>query len=214
MNQAQPTLQENGATDWDEGVIKFECDWIVAEPPQTELLQNLMDWRDRLRQLELIGVDHQGIGFGNLSLRLHPSQQFIITGTQTGHLLKLEPQHYTTVTEFSLATHALTCAGPIKASSESLTHAAIYACQPAIQAIVHVHQAQLWQQLKFKVPTTRAEVPYGTPQMATEMFRLFQTEALAVQSILVMAGHQDGLITFGPTLDEAGEVLLHYYLRA
>ncbi|NJO72245.1 MAG: hypothetical protein HC825_12345 [Oscillatoriales cyanobacterium RM1_1_9] len=103
----------------DEGVTKFKGYWIKADPPPAESLGQLMLWRDRLRQLGLIGVDHQGIGFGNISVRMGPSGEFIITGTQTGSLLQLQPQHYTRVTEFDLAANSLTCVGPIAASSES-----------------------------------------------------------------------------------------------
>ncbi|NJK38724.1 MAG: class II aldolase/adducin family protein [Oscillatoriales cyanobacterium RM2_1_1] len=195
----------------DEGVTKFKGYWIKADPPPAESLGQLMLWRDRLRQLGLIGVDHQGIGFGNISVRMGPSGEFIITGTQTGSLLQLQPQHYTRVTEFDLAANSLTCVGPIAASSESLTHGAIYAHQPQVRAIIHVHHSRLWRRLCFQVPTTRAEVPYGTPQMAAEMFRLFERGNLATHKVLAMAGHPDGLITFGSTLDQAGAVLLDYF---
>ncbi len=57
----------------------------------------------------------------------------------------------------------------------------------------------------FKVPTSNPDVPYGTPQMAKEMFRLFDEENLGVEKILVMAGHEDGIIYFGKDLDEAAK---------
>ncbi len=194
----------------DEGVIKYKCDWMSAEPLSREYIQDLMRWRDRLFTLGLIGVYDNGIGFGNISVRRGTSVQFVVSGTQTGHLPTLEPKHYTTVTEFSLENNHLTCCGPVQASSESLTHAAIYSIQPDVNAIIHVHHPQLWRELLFQVPTTRPEVPYGTPQMATEMFRLLEQEDLSCQKILVMAGHEDGIITFGKDLDQAGEVLMHY----
>ncbi|WRH69104.1 MAG: hypothetical protein RSE13_20050 [Planktothrix sp. GU0601_MAG3] len=104
----------------------------------------------------------------------------------------------------------LTCCGPIQASSESLTHAAIYSYQPQINAIIHVHHPQLWQNLLYQVPTTHKQVQYGTPEMAKEMFRLFDQENLIQKKILVMAGHKDGFLTFGKDLDEAGEILMNY----
>jgi hypothetical protein len=76
-----------------------------------------------------------------------------------------------------------------------------------VGGIIHVHNPKLWQQLLFKIPTTRKEIPYGTPQMALEMFRLFDEENLAERKILAMAGHEDGIICFGSSLDEAGKVL-------
>ncbi|WP_413162312.1 class II aldolase/adducin family protein [Capilliphycus salinus ALCB114379] len=197
----------------DEGVIKYHCHWFKDEPIGEDKIQELMQWRDHLYSLGLIGVYDNGIGFGNISIRLDESLEFVVSGTQTGHLPHLKPEHYTRVTEFNLTENSLACRGPIKASSESLTHAAIYSFQSNIKAIIHIHQAEFWQRLLFNVPTTRPEVPYGTPQMAAEMFRLFEQENLSDRKILVMAGHEDGVLTFGESLTEAGEVLFQYWKR-
>lgn len=195
----------------DEGVIKYHCHWLKDESVDESLIQDLIQWRDHLYSLGLIGVYDNGIGFGNISIRLDESLEFVVSGTQTGDLPHLKPEHYTRVTGFNLTENSLTCRGPIKASSESLTHAAIYSFQSNIKAIIHIHHREFWQRLLFKVPTTRPEVPYGTPQMATEMFRLFERENLSAQKILVMAGHEDGVLTFGESLQEAGEVLFRHW---
>lgn len=193
----------------DEGVVKYRCHWTHSEPVAAENIANLMDWRDRLHSWGLIGIYENGIGFGNISIRLGTSCQFIISGTQTAHLPSLGSESYCTVTEFNLEQNFLGCHGPVQASSESLTHAALYFHREDIGAIVHVHNPQLWQQLLFNIPTTRKEIPYGTPGMALEMFRLFEEENLADRKILAMAGHEDGIICFGSNLEEAGKVLLN-----
>ncbi len=191
----------------DEGVVKYRCDWQEADPVAAANIADLMDWRDRLHSWGMISIYENGIGFGNVSIRLGNSCQFVISGTQTAHLPTLGPESYCTVTEFNLEQNFLGCRGPVPASSESLTHAAIYLHRDDVGAIIHVHNPKLWQQLLFKIPTTRKEIPYGTPQMALEMFRLFEEENLADRKILAMAGHEDGIICFGSTLDEAGTVL-------
>jgi L-ribulose-5-phosphate 4-epimerase len=191
----------------DEGVVKYRCDWQEADPVAAENIADLMDWRDRLHSWGLISVYENGIGFGNVSVRIGSSCKFVISGTQTAHLPTLGPESYCTVTEFNLEQNFLGCRGPVPASSESLTHAAIYLHRDDVGAIIHVHNPKLWQQLLFKIPTTRKEIPYGTPQMALEMFRLFEEENLADRKILAMAGHEDGIICFGSSLDEAGTVL-------
>ena len=191
----------------DEGVVKYRCDWQEADPVAAATIADLMDWRDRLHSWGLISVYKNGIGFGNVSVRIGNSCQFVISGTQTAHLPTLGPESYCSVTEFNLEQNFLGCRGPVPASSESLTHAAIYLHRDDVGAIIHVHNPKLWQQLLFKIPTTRKEIPYGTPQMALEMFRLFEEENLADRKILAMAGHEDGIICFGSTLDEAGTVL-------
>ena len=194
----------------DEGVVKYSCECIPGENDAVELIESLMIWRARIHELGLIGVYENGIGFGNISIRIANTLQFIISGSQTGHLAKLDPDHYTVVTEFNIEQNHLTCCGPIQASSESLTHAAIYRYEPNINAVIHVHHPQLWRTLLNQVPTTRKEVPYGTPQMAQEMFRLFEEENLREKKILVMAGHEDGFLTLGKDLNEAGEILMNY----
>ena len=191
----------------DEGVVKYRCDWEEADPVAAGNIADLMTWRERLHSWGLIGVYENGIGFGNVSVRLGNSCQFVISGTQTAHLRDLGPESYSTVTEFNLEQNFLGCRGPVQASSESLTHAALYLQRDDVGGIIHVHNPKLWQQLLFKIPTTRKEIPYGTPQMALEMFRLFEEENLAECKILAMAGHEDGIISFGSTLDEAGKVL-------
>ena len=191
----------------DEGVVKYRCDWEEADPVAAGNIADLMTWRERLHSWGLIGVYENGIGFGNVSVRLGNSCQFVISGTQTAHLSALGPESYCIVTEFNLEQNFLGCRGPVQASSESLTHAALYLHREDVGGIIHVHNPKLWQQLLFKIPTTRKEIPYGTPQMALEMFRLFEEENLADRKILAMAGHEDGIICFGSTLDEAGKVL-------
>ncbi|MEG4306953.1 class II aldolase/adducin family protein [Microcoleus sp. D3_18a_C4] len=191
----------------DEGVVKYRCDWEEADPVAARNIADLMAWRDRLHAWGLIGVYENGIGFGNVSVRLGNSGQFVISGTQTAHLKTLGPEFYCTVTEFNLEQNFLGCRGPVQASSESLTHGALYLQREEVGGIIHVHNPKLWQQMLFKIPTTRKEIPYGTPQMALEMFRLFEEENLADRKILAMAGHEDGIICFGSTVDEAGKVL-------
>lgn len=195
----------------DEGVIKYRCDWDFAPPLDQAQLQPLIIWRDRLWQEGLIGVYPDGIGYGNVSIKCLDGT-FLITGSQTGHLPQTDPHHYTTVTTWDIAENSVHCRGPIKASSESLTHAALYDYNPEIQAIAHIHNRQLWAHYQHILPTTAASVPYGTPQMAAEMWRLMTASDLPTQKILVMAGHEEGIITFGSTLEEAITILLSHHL--
>jgi hypothetical protein len=154
----------------------------------------------------IIGVYPDGIGYGNISLRDSPDT-FLVSGTQTGHLEHTTPHHYTRVHRWDIPQNTLQCCGPVAASSESLTHAALYQYSPTIQAIIHGHHPQLWHQYKDVLPTTRAEVPYGTPAMAAEMWRLLD-RGLRRRRILVMAGHEDGLLAFGDSLAAAAQVFL------
>ncbi|MFW6295657.1 MAG: class II aldolase/adducin family protein [Halothece sp.] len=196
----------------DEGYVKYSCDWIESDTVKSQDVTELNLWRDRFYQLGLIGEYPNGIGFGNLSVRDGNSEVFIVSGTKTGSLPTLTEKHYTRVTAFDLDRNWLQCEGPIEASSESLTHAALYQADKTIQAVIHVHNFQLWQRLMNRVPTTAKDCPYGTPEMAKEMYRLFQEENLRERKILVMAGHEEGVIAFGKDLAEAGNILLSHIL--
>ena len=197
----------------DEGYIKYQCHWKKISTIEEKDIIQLNQWRDRLYGLNLIGRYDNGIGFGNLSIRLDNSQHIIISGTQTGGIAELKAEHYTKVTDFNWQQNYVKCEGLIKASSETLTHAAIYTAQPEIKAVIHVHNAELWRQLldEVEVPTTHPNCAYGTPEMAEELIRLCQQSKTQQAKIVVMRGHEEGIITFGKDLKEAGTVLLNYY---
>jgi len=191
----------------DEGYIKFNCTWIESGPVQSEFVRKLNKWRDRLFEIGLIGVYPNGIGFGNISLR-YKGNTLIITGSATGGLKSLNENHYTLVKDYNLNENSLTCAGPIKASSESLSHAAIYESAPSVMAVIHVHHQALWEKLRNIFATTSKEAAFGTPELALEIRRLFRKSEVKKEKIIVMGGHPEGIISFGQSLEEAGQVLL------
>lgn len=173
-------------------------------------LKKINAWRQKLYSFGLIGADSTGVGYGNISMRLETTQQFIITGSGTGVLPFLDEKHYTTVVAFDVEKNSLICEGPIVASSESLTHGSLYCIDQTIRAVIHVHHHHAWKALMHRVPTTTPSVAYGTPAMAHEMSRLCKESDLLHKKILVMGGHEGGLISLGKDLDEAGNILLKY----
>lgn len=191
---------------YDEGYVKYQCTWINNPPLSVELIEDLNFWRNQLYQLKLIGEDSQGIGYGNLSKRWQTSNQFIVSGTQTGGFPILTEKHYTLVTDYNIQDNCLTCTGPIKASSEALTHASLYQTNSSINGVIHVHNQQLWENLQNQVPTTSPYCAYGTPEMAVEIARLAQL--YPDEKIIVMSGHFGGIITFGTDLNQAGKIIL------
>ncbi len=212
----------------DEGYIKYQCNWINASSISRKEIKDLNRWREKLYQLNLIGKYDNGIGFGNLSIRDSENTKlpaeisynqhaepahFIISGTATGSIAHLTEKHYTRVIDFDWEKNSVTCVGLIKASSEALTHAAVYVANPQVNAVIHVHHRQLWQQLIDRVGTTQKNCAYGTPEMAKEIIRLCREERVKKQKIIVMSGHEEGIITFGNSLDETGNILLNYYKR-
>jgi len=190
--------------------IKFNCNWIESQPLDASQIEKLNKWREKLYGLELIGESPDGIGYGNMSVR-SKENTFIITGATTGKIKDLTSQHYTSVTEYDFKNNSLTTAGPIKASSESLTHAMIYECDADVNAVFHVHNKILWKHLLETLPSTHADVAYGTPEMALEIERLFRESDLAEHKIFAMGGHEDGVIAFGRSCEEAGSVLMEKF---
>lgn len=196
----------------EEGVIKFTGTWIKKEPVNAAYIKDINEWRDKLYSTGFIGVTPDGIGYGNMSMR-YQNNQFIITGSGTGKFKKLTHQHYTVVTDFDITENRLTAAGPVIASSESLTHAMVYKCDKEVNAVFHVHHAALWEKLLKTHPATNKTVAYGTPEMAREIIRLFSETTLSKTKLFAMAGHQDGIVSFGRNADEAGEILLDQLSR-
>ena len=191
----------------DEGYIKFNCNWIPSNDIPLNKFAELNMWREIMYNKGWIGVYPDGIGFGNISIRCNENT-FLISGTATGGLPTLNESHYSLVTNYDLSTNSVTCVGPLKASSESLTHALIYECSAATNAVIHIHNLNLWNSLLHHAPTSSDNISYGTPGMANEIKRLFDETALSKEKIIVMGGHREGVISFGKDLEEAGNILI------
>lgn len=192
----------------DEGYIKFRMDWTACGQLEIPEVSVLNRWRRPLVEAGLIGhYAELDVGYGNLSCRIDASS-FLISGTQTGHLLDLDARHFALVSGVDIDSNRVVCRGPLAASSESMTHATIYDLDEAIGAVVHVHSDELWAQLKNDRPTTNGNIAYGTPDMAREFIRLYQDTDFHSAGIAVMGGHQSGLVSIGGTLEEAANRIL------
>lgn len=193
----------------DEGYVKYESHWTPGPATHVEAARQLDAWRRPLFEAGLIGeYAKHGVGYGNLSVRRGTSNLFLITGTQTGKLAVTDERHYSLVTDCDLRGNVVRCSGPIQASSEAMTHGAIYALGDAIGAVVHAHSRALWEAHLGRLPTTDPDVAYGTPAMAMELDRLYRMGGFREAGIAVLAGHEDGVVSFGTTIEEAATRLL------
>lgn len=186
-----------------EGVVKYRCEHVRRRLEPHPALGDLVRWRAVLRARRLIGVDGAGTGYGNVSVRLYATPRFLISGSQTGGLGAVDGRHFAEVLVVDLARNFLRSAGEVAASSEAMTHAALYQADPAIGGVAHVHAPAIWRRGRGVLPTTREDAPYGTPEMAHEMIRLHRRGAAGSRGVFVMGGHRDGVIAFGPTLGDA-----------
>ncbi len=189
------------------GYITFDLRQIKGLPPENSLIAVLNHWRTRCHDEGLIGRERSGVGFGNVSVRIRGSRQFVISGTQTGQYRKLSASQFVKVVDWCIHDNRVVAVGAIAASSESLSHAAVYSADGRIGAVVHVHSRHLWEQFRRRLPTTDSRAAAGSAEMACEIQRLVP-EALTLGRVIVMGGHRDGLIAFGTSPETAAGALL------
>ena len=192
-----------------EGVIKYQLIFTSGRSPDSGATDALAGWRELLVRLGMLGQDdsrYAGYGFGNISVR-HPDGGFVISASQTGHTRWPQAEHYAWVTEVDLEANRVFATGVMQPSSEALSHAAFYGLDPGIQFVFHGHVPEIWRTAAQQgMPVTDPAVPYGTPEMAREVQRL--SRHILRSGILAMAGHEDGVISFGTTANEAGARLV------
>ena len=162
-----------------------------------------------------------GAGFGNVSARVGPPgsplgrRAMLVSCTQTGGQGEVGLDDFCIVERYDIAGNRVDSRGLCQPSSEAMTHGAIYDLGPHIRAVLHGHAPLLWRHAReLRIPCTAPGVAYGTQEMAREMARLYRSSGLAEQQILAMTGHEDGVIAFGRSVDEAGQVLVTYLARA
>jgi L-ribulose-5-phosphate 4-epimerase len=185
------------------GAVKFAYESFGGELAPFPGFEEMNAARQELRRLGLLGVDESGIGFGNVSLRDGATDSFYITGSGTGVLPALGLQDYAKVVAWDFERNWLRCEGRAIASAESLTHAAVYSMAAEVRVVVHGHDKNLWRRLRERGSATGLDVPYGTPEMAREVQRLFRETDVRSWKIFAMAGHADGIVAFGQDFRQA-----------
>lgn len=210
-----------------EGVIKFEFEHS-REPLDrgrySDIVCPLIAWREILALTGLVGQDrrrYEGAGYGNVSVRVgRPGmslgrRSFLITGTQTSGKRCIGLDDFCIVERYEFDSNHLVSRGPTPPSSESMTHGAVYDLGPHIRCVLHAHSPALWNRRRqLRLPETSPEVAYGTPAMAREVQRLYAAGIFAERRVLAMGGHEDGVVAFGRSPEDAGGALLTWLARA
>jgi L-ribulose-5-phosphate 4-epimerase len=202
-----------------EGVIKYQLEHTQKPISEKFTFSEINAWRTIIFRLDLIGQNparYDNLGFGNISQRLNPqSSQFIISGSQTGHIEQLSPDHYCLVVEADPRKNRIQSCGLFKPSSESLTHASIYGQDCNIQTVIHVHSPEIWNNTAaLNLPHISADIPYGTVEMAIAVEQLFESGDLQHTSLFTMLGHEDGVVSFGGNMQDAAWELIKYLSSA
>lgn len=197
-----------------EGVTKYRLDFQPAPAFGWASLAELDAWRGLLFRLGLTGYDparYGGLAYGNVSQRL-PGRGFVISGTQTGGIENLMADHYCLVTGYDIPANRLMAEGPIRPSSEALTHAAVYRAAASVNCVLHVHSPELWSHARdLGIPCTVPSIAYGTPAMAAAVESLLREPGARV---IAMGGHRDGLIAMGETCEQAALLLVRLLAEA
>ena len=183
-----------------EGIIKYKCFFEQGQSPDKKLIEEVNRIRSELHRMGLIGTDKNNIGYGNISIRYKGQNKFIITGSQTGSKGILDNSDYSIVTDFNIEENKLYCTGKIKASSESLTHAAIYTMLQDANSVIHIHNRELWEKNLYKYPTTNPAFEYGTSEIALAVAEICSKKE---DKIIILGGHPEGIISYGRNSEEA-----------
>jgi hypothetical protein len=189
-----------------EGYVKYHARHTEEPAFSHPLWERLNAARTRLHDLGLVGVLPDGTGYGNVSVRIC-GDEFLISGTSTGRPRVLAPEAYCRVISFDLNKNAVVSAGPVKASSESMTHGAVYAASPRTRCVLHVHSRRIFDgMLRDGFPATPQGAEYGTPEMARAVSACVlgcAGQGGKADGTIVLTGHDEGLAAYGSSIEKA-----------
>ena len=193
-----------------EGYVKYSAEHTTAPPIETPLWTELNEARSRLYRLGLVGSLPNGVGFGNLSIRLQ-GDEFLISGTGTGVLPVLGPEKYCLVKSFDLEQNCVVSIGPVQASSESMTHGAVYRSCRMVHCVIHIHSRAIFDgMVRDNYPATPENATYGTPEIALAIGNCVR-ELGGDEGTIVLLGHDEGVVAYGPSLEKAVALVQELY---
>jgi hypothetical protein len=173
--------------------------------------ERLRAWRMILKRLKLIGRDarrYDGYAYGNLSVRDANTVRFFITATQTSDAPRLRAGDLVRVDAWDADRFEVVATGTRAPSSESITHGMLYEADPSIRWVMHVHAPVIWSAAaRLDLPTTGAEVAYGSQAMAASVAALLARHR-ARPLLFATLGHGDGVFVCGGTANDTGTALV------
>jgi len=184
-----------------DGYIKFTIDHRETDPVCSDQeISTLLKFRTEVFDRGYIGILPDGVGFGNLSMRL--GDHFIITGNATGGIRTLNSSHFAKVLNYDPILNICTSEGSLKPSSESGTHAVIYEVLPEINMVLHIHNSLIWNEILKNGFFTPNNVEYGSPEMAEAVKSLVQQPDVQKAGVFAMKGHENGVVFLGKSFSD------------
>ncbi|MCL2270454.1 MAG: class II aldolase/adducin family protein [Treponema sp.] len=194
-----------------EGYVKYSVEHSTAPAIDIPNWKELNDARTRLYQLGLVG-SHNGIGFGNLSIR-YKGNEFFISGTATGALPVLGPDGYCLIRSFDIEQNRVVSAGPVQPSSESMTHGAVYHSCSGVNCVIHIHSRVIFDgMVRDGFPAAPENAAYGTPEIALAIGKCAR-ETDGDEGRIVLLGHDEGVIAYGPSVERALMLILELHTQ-
>ena len=121
----------------------------------------------------------------------------------------LGKQGYSLVRAFDPLENTVASFGPVQASSESMTHGAVYGAANKARCVIHIHSPFLFTSLLAEgFPRTPESVAYGTPALSREVARLITEELSSSEGIFVTAGHNEGVFAYGESIASTLNLIL------
>lgn len=149
-----------------------------------------------------LAPSHSSGTFGNLSLRISGSDEFIITASSVGLKNKLADDDFVLVKDVDITLKKIIAEGKKQPSSESMLHWAVYKKREDINAVFHGHCREiLCKSKRLGISETKEENDYGSPELVNSVL-----EVLGNDNFIIMKNH--GFLSLGKTMDEAGNIAL------
>ncbi len=175
-----------------ESYIKFNCQHTYQSVELPQQIDMLIELGNALKHKGLIGKIDDTMGFGNISVKDTKTELIYISASKTGIPCKYTKEHFCRIDEWNAEKNLVVSRGQMPASSETLSHLAVYEALAWVRYVVHIHSESLWQSLLDKGLTSSQDIKYGTKEMYFEIVRLLRE--CSNQNLLVMGGHKNGLI--------------------
>jgi ribulose-5-phosphate 4-epimerase/fuculose-1-phosphate aldolase len=139
--------------------------------------------------------------------------QFLISGTSTGAERILAANKYCLVTSINIRANKITSTGPIQASSESMTHGAIYQSCREAESVIHIHNRKIFDgMIKDHCPATPASAEYGSPEIAIAIAENIRQSG-ELEGTIVLAGHDEGVIAYSSSPEKAFSLIQDLYIK-
>jgi len=193
-----------------ESYIKFKCKHLAKDIQFPADIHKLISIGDELKKHSLIGKIDEDTGFGNISFKEIDNNIVYISASKTGTYGSYKEEHFSKIIAWDAENNYVESAGLLPASSETLSHLAIYEALPWANCVAHVHSEALWNKYRNTEITSNDTIEYGTKEMYFEIVRLLKGHNES--KLLVMGGHHGGLLVWDKDFNSLKETITTYLL--